>query len=193
MDDKITIGQLPEIPVVDDATLIPCEDTGTAYKTTGAQWRQFVNDAVADSVADASRYAGEADIAADRAENAASRASAAEDAVTNLQINSNVLSAGATPTLLKTTSAQGYTILTFGLAPGAVGPQGATGPRGAQGVQGPRGDTGTAVAVETSGMFYFSVDNNSASSTFGHLFLTYSGNDAPNMSIVDGHLIWTVS
>ena len=193
MDDKITIGQLPEIPAVDDVTLIPCEDTGTAYKTTGAQWRQFVNDAVADSVADASRYAGEADIAADRAENAASRASAAEDAVTNLQINSHVLSAGATPTLSKATSAQGYTILTFGLAPGAVGPQGATGPQGAQGVQGPKGDTGTAVAVETSGMFYFSVDNNSASSTFGHLFLTYSGNDAPNMSIVDGHLIWTVS
>ena len=89
------------------------------------------------------------------------------------------------------TGAQGPTGATG--APGATGPQGpkgdtgATGPQGPQGIQGPQGPTGTAVAVETQGMYYFNVDED------GHLILTYTGNDPPDFEIdEDGHLILTI-
>ena len=192
MADK-TIGQLPQINEVTDSTLIPVEDTGTAYHTTGADWKAFVQDAVADDVAAAEAAAVNAGNSASAASASASTAAAARDAVTGMQVTSSVLSAGATPTLSRSESG-GAVTLHFGLAPGAKGDQGAQGPRGAQGVQGPQGDTGTAVAVETSGMYYFHVDNNSSSPTFGHLFLTYTGSDAPDFEINNnGHLIWTVS
>lgn len=75
---------------------------------------------------------------------------------------------------------------------GPAGPQGPQGVQGPQGIQGPKGDTGTAVGVETQGVFYFWVDNDSESQTFGHLFLTYAGEEAPDFSINEqGHLIWT--
>ena len=74
-----------------------------------------------------------------------------------------------------------------------MGQQGPPGPPGSPGVPGPKGDTGMAVAVETAGMYYFNVDNDSTSPTFGHLMLTYSGDAAPNFSINEqGHLIWTI-
>ncbi len=72
-------------------------------------------------------------------------------------------------------------------ATGAQGQKGDTGPQGPQGVQGPPGPTGTAVAVETQGMYYFNVDED------GHLILTYTGNDPPDFEIdEDGHLILTI-
>lgn len=191
MADK-TIGQLPLISSIGDTALLPVEDSGTAYHTTGAGWKQFVQDAIATDVAAVAAAAQSAAADAASASQDADDAEAARLAIENMGVLSNVLSPGATPTLQKSETG-GIVTLTFGLAPGAVGPQGATGPQGPQGVQGPKGDTGTAVAVETSGMFYFSVDNDSSSQTYGHLKLTYSGSDAPNMSIVDGHLIWNVS
>lgn len=190
MADK-TIGQLPEIAEVTDQTLMPVEDSGTAYHTTGAEWKRFARAAIAEDVSDAEAAAESAAADATTASNAASSATAAKNAILAMQVDSEVLTAGATPTLSRSESG-GVVTLLFGLAPGAKGDQGVQGPQGLQGVQGPKGDTGTAVAVETSGMYYFSVDNDSSSPTFGHLFLTYSGNDAPNFSIVDGHLIWTV-
>lgn len=190
MADK-TIGQLPELAEVSDTSLLPVEESGTAYHTTGASWKSFVQNAVAALVALVEAAAGRADDDATRAETAAASALADATAIQGMGITSTVLEAGATPTLSKTESG-GSWLLNFGLAPGARGPAGQTGPAGPQGVQGPRGDTGTAVAVETSGMYYFNVDNDSSSPTFGHLFLTYSGDDAPDFSIVDGHLIWTV-
>jgi len=70
---------------------------------------------------------------------------------------------------------------------GPQGPKGDTGPQGPQGIQGPQGPQGTAVAVETEGMFYFNVDED------GHLILTYTGDDPPDFEIDEnGHLIWTV-
>lgn len=190
MADK-TIGQLPEISEVTDQTLMPVEDSGTAYHTTGAEWKRFVQAAVADDVEAAESAASRASSSATTASSAANAATAAKDAVTGMQINSHVLTPGSTPTLQRS-EVGGVVSLDFGLAPGQTGAQGVQGPQGPQGVQGPKGDTGTAVAVETSGMYYFSVDNDSSSPSFGHLFLTYSGDDAPNFSIVDGHLIWTV-
>ena len=79
-------------------------------------------------------------------------------------------------------------------ATGATGPAGPTGetgpvgPAGPQGIQGPPGPQGTAVGVETEGLFYFDVDED------GHLILTYTGNDPPNFEIDEdtGHLILTI-
>lgn len=49
------------------------------------------------------------------------------------------------------------------------------------------GKTGTGAAVETTGMFGFYIDGNT-----GNLMLSYSGNNAPNMSInSNGELIYT--
>lgn len=190
MADK-TIGQLPELAEISDTSLLPVEESGTAYHTTGASWKSFVQNAIASLVALVQSAADRADNDATRAETAAASASADKTAIQGMGVSSTVLSPGATPTLSKT-EIGGVWTLNFGLAPGATGSQGIQGPAGPQGVQGPKGDTGTAVAVETSGMYYFNVDNDSNSPTFGHLFLTYSGDDAPDFSIVDGHLIWTV-
>lgn len=187
-----TIGQLPELGEISDTSLLPVEESGTAYHTTGASWKSFVQNAIASLVALVQSAANRADDDATRAETAAASALADKTAIQGMGISSTVLDPGAAPTLSKTESGGVWT-LNFGLAPGATGSQGIQGPAGPQGVQGPRGDTGTAVAVETSGMYYFNVDNDSESPTFGHLFLTYSGEDAPDFSIVDGHLIWTIN
>ena len=49
------------------------------------------------------------------------------------------------------------------------------------------GKTGTGAVVETDGMFGFYIDGNT-----GNLMLSYSGNNAPNMSInSNGELIYT--
>lgn len=192
MADK-TIGQLPEISEVTDQTLIPVEDSGTAYHTTGSEWKRFVQAAVADDVEAAETAAQSAAADAASASSSAATATSAKNAILGMNVRSEVLSAGATPTLTRSESG-GVVTLLFGLAPGAKGDQGVQGPQGLQGVQGPKGDTGTAVAVETNGMYYFNVDNDSTSPTFGHLFLTYSGAEAPAFEIdANGHLIWTVS
>lgn len=212
MADK-TIGELPSIANVTDSSLIPVEQSGVAGKMTGAQFKawgataaQPAADAAAQSASQASQYAtnaansaaaasGSATTASTKATeagNSATAAAASRQAIENLGVASNTLDPGSAATVGKTVS-QGVVTLTFGIPRGATGSQGATGARGPQGVQGPKGDTGTAVAVETQGMYYFNVDNNSSSPTFGHLFLTYSGTEAPSFSInQQGHLIWTV-
>lgn len=49
------------------------------------------------------------------------------------------------------------------------------------------GKTGTGVTVETAGMFGFYIDNNT-----GDLMLSYSGSNAPNLSLnSNGELIYT--
>ena len=49
------------------------------------------------------------------------------------------------------------------------------------------GKTGTGAAVETAGMFGFYIDNNT-----GDLMLSYSGSNAPNLSLnSNGELIYT--
>ena len=210
MADK-TIGQLPNLGVISDASMLPVEEAGTAYHTTGEVWKNYVGDAaqaaIAGDLADAQAsaeqaysYKVDAEIAssnaaaaADSASNSANSAVAAKTAIDNLQVTSSTLAAGSDATVTKSTSG-GVTTFVFGIPRGDTGAQGSQGPRGPQGVQGPKGDTGTAVAVETTGMYYFHVDNNSASPTYGHLFLTYTGEDEPNFSINEnGHLIWTVS
>ena len=205
MADK-TIGELPSIANVTDASLIPVEQSGVAGKMTGAQFKAWgaaaaqpsadaaaqSAQAAAQSATNAGNSATSAAGSATSAGNSATAAAASRQAIENLGVASNTLDPGSAATVSKTVS-QGVVTLTFGLPRGATGSQGATGAQGPQGVQGPKGDTGTAVAVETQGMYYFNVDNDSSSPTFGHLFLTYTGQEAPSFSInQQGHLVWTV-
>ena len=169
MADK-TIGQLPELSEISDTSLLPVEESGTAYHTTGASWKSFVQNAIASLVALVQSAADRADNDATRAETAAASASADKTAIQGMGITSTVLSAGATPTLSKTESGGVWT-LNFGLAPGATGSQGIQGPAGPQGVQGPQGPAGgTAASIEAaSGIFSFAVNPQ------GHLIMTYAG------------------
>ena len=205
MADK-TIGELPAISALSASAMLPVEQNGVAGRVSGAQWAQYAIDSVSPEAA-AAEYAAanaansatlaseKATLAGNSATLAAASAASAEsdrEKIENMTVSATTLSAGASATVNKTTSG-GVAHLTFGIPRGATGAQGIQGPQGPQGVQGPKGDTGSAVAVETEGMYYFSVDNDSNSPTFGHLFLTYTGDSAPNFSINEnGHLIWTV-
>ena len=61
---------------------------------------------------------------------------------------------------------------------GDTGAQGAVGPQGAQGVEGPPGPQGiNGVTVAANGQYAFNVDER------GHLILSYTGEEAPNMHI----------
>lgn len=175
-----TIGDLPELSEISDTSLLPVEDSGTAYHTTGASWKSFVQAAIASLVALVQSAASRADDDAARAETAAASASADKTAIQGMGITSTVLSAGATPTLSKTESGGVWT-LNFGLAPGAKGDQGIQGPEGPQGLQGPPGPVSSAGAVEAAtGLFTFSIGNSTAQATLGepgHLLLTYAGSE----------------
>lgn len=239
MADK-TIGELPSIANVTDASLIPVEQSGAAGKMTGAQFKAWAAAAAQPSATAAAQSATAAagsastargkatEAAGSAADAAASAAEAAEyaddaedakEAVLNMGVESETLEPGS-PATVEKSSEGGVVTLTFGIPRGIQGPQGVQGPQGErgiqgpkgdtgstgpvgpqgpqgvqgpQGIQGPKGDTGTAVSVETQGMFYFWVDNDSESETFGHLFLNYAGEEAPNFSInEEGHLIWTM-
>ncbi len=205
MADK-TIGELPAIATLSDAAMLPVEQNGAAGRISGAQWKQYATDTVSEYVDTATAAAQTASDAAETATGSATSASNSADsanqsaitatnakqAILDMTVSAETVATGNPATVTKTESG-GVVLLTFGLPTGATGAQGERGPQGPQGVQGPKGDTGTAVAVPTEGMYYFSVDNNSESQTFGHLFLTYTGETAPNFSINnEGHLIWTV-
>lgn len=205
MADK-TIGQLPSIANVTDASLIPVEQSGVAGKMTGAQFKAWgaaaaqpsadaaaqSAQAAAQSATAAAGSAGTASGKATEAAGSAATATAAKQSILDMTVEVTTLDPGSSATVTKT-EVGGVAHLAFGIPQGATGSQGERGPAGPQGVQGPRGDTGTAVAVETQGMYYFNVDNDSSSPTFGHLMLTYSGDAAPDFSINEqGHLIWTI-
>lgn len=239
MADK-TIGELPSIANVTDASLIPVEQSGVAGKMTGAQFKAWAEAGASpyatqaaesatlagqkatlagNSASDAAGSASDAAASATEASGYADDAEDAKEAVLNMGVASETLEPGS-PATVEKTSEGGVVTLTFGIPRGLQGPQGDQGPQGIQGVQGPKGDTGstgpvgpqgpqgvqgpqgiqgpkgdtgTAVGVETQGVFYFWVDNDSESETFGHLFLNYAGEEAPNFSInEEGHLIWTM-
>lgn len=166
-----TIGQLEELAEISDTSLLPVQQSGTAYHTTGAAWKQWVRDAIASLVALVEAKSDQASDDATRAETAAASTAADRTAIEGMGISSTVLEAGATPTLSKQQGAGGVWTLEFGLAPGAVGPRGATGPQGLQGVQGIQGPPGgNAATVEAaSGLFSFAINPQ------GHLIMTYSG------------------
>lgn len=193
MADK-TIGQLPEIASISDASLLPVQESGTAYHATGSTWKAYVRAAIADLVDQVLASVSQADGDASRAEEAAESAESNKNTILGMTVSSTVLPAGSTPTLTKTIS-DGVWNLAFGLAPGAAGSTGATGPAGPQGVQGIQGPPGgnAASIVAASGLFYFSINSS------GHLIMTYSGDETdPNAWSVDsdttsptyGHLLY---
>lgn len=85
--------------------------------------------------------------ATEQAQNAAASAEealAAKNAIANLEVASETLPVGSTPTVSKSTTEEGNIKLTFGQSPGPQGPQGQTGPQGPAGPQGQAGATGPA-------------------------------------------------
>lgn len=198
MADK-TIGELPAVSQVTSGTLIPVEQSGVAGRMNGAQFQDWAvsgvspyvsqvqqsANAAATSATNAGLSATAAEDAADLAEASANSAEEARQAIEDMGVTSTTLDPGATPTVTKIVDQQGAVTLRFGLAPGAVGPQGATGPTGATGAQGPAGrDGSTPVVVPGDGQYAFHVDEN------GHLICTYVGDTAPDFEInANGHLI----
>ena len=195
-----TIGQLDELEEITDTSLLPVEQSGTAYHTTGAAWKTWCQNAISAMVALVQSLVGRIDDDASRAENAAANAAADKNAISNMTVSSTVLPAGSTPTLVKQSSGDTWNLL-FGLAPGAQGPQGPTGPAG------PQGDTQiinynntyqTASVQPSEGTIYFSINDQ------GHLILTYAAggtidpNNPPYSIDYDegsptyGHLLWSV-
>lgn len=118
-----TIGSLPGTETVDDASLFVAEQDGEAVKVTGAQWKAFAQAAVQTQVSEAAQSAAEAE--------------AAREAIENMDVSATSAS-GDTPTVTKTVSESGAVTLTFGLIPGATGPEGPPGPKG---------DTGTGLDI----------------------------------------------
>ena len=71
MPGESTIGQLPELDVIVDDSLLLTEDSNVAYKIAGSVLKQYVSDAamaaIADDVAAAAGSASRAETAANNA------------------------------------------------------------------------------------------------------------------------------
>lgn len=74
----VTIGSLPGVTSLDDSSLIPAEQQGDSVKITGAQFKEFAQNAVSSYVSQAST---QAQAAANSASQAAESASEAQTAV----------------------------------------------------------------------------------------------------------------
>ena len=150
MADK-TIGELPSIANVTDASLIPVEQGGVAGKMTGAQFKAWGAAAAqpyaTQAAQSATAAAGSASAASSKASEAAGSATAAENAknaILDMNVESTTLSPGSDASVTKTSSG-GVVKLTFGIPrgnTGATGPTGPQGPKGIQGIKGDKGDTG---------------------------------------------------
>lgn len=193
MPGDVTIGELPALNTVNDATLLVAEDANTAYKVAGSVLKEYVGNAAMSAIADdvasvdadmqrAERIASDVALssqaalaAAASAQAAAAAADASQQAIEDLGVDCEVLQPSDTPTVTKTVDQQGGITLIFGLVPGPAGPVGATGSTGATG---PAGATGTAIGVEvtglTDGLIWFAIDNNPSSPTYGHLIASYN-------------------
>ena len=151
------------------------------FKGTEDEWieeqRVYVEQALA-AATQAQNYAANANAYAYQAAGSASAAEAAAVTAANAVQHPPKINAGGTWDLWT-----GAAYVTTGFpSRGEQGPQGIQGP---EGQQGPRGSD--AVAVETQGMFYFSV------SAAGDLICTYTGDTAPDFEIDEnGDLILTM-
>ena len=117
MADK-SIGSLPPITDLDDASLLVVEQQGAAGKLTGAQFKEFAKVGVEQYVEDAQSAAQEALAASqqaleavsqigtsvDEAQTAATEAEAAQQAIENMTVSSETLTAGSSATVTKTTT-----------------------------------------------------------------------------------------
>ena len=199
------VSSLPKASQITPETLLPVFVPGSstpAQAATGEQFAEFAKEsgkaAVTAEVNKAASHALSAEKSAQsavtseksaaqsayRAEQNAANAQDAREAIENMEVRANTLSAGAVATVRKE-MVNGVVRLTYGIPEGK---QGATGPAGAEGKQGPPGPQGiNGVAVAADGQYAFNVNAE------GHLILSYTGDTAPNMRINDaGHLILTI-
>ncbi len=129
MADK-NIGMLPQVPQLDDESLMVVEQQGTAMKMTGRQFKNFGKIGVLEEVQD---YVNDAQQAAQEAVNAVK-------AVTDMTVSASTLESGEPATVGKTTQGGVYH-LAFGL------PRGERGEPGPEGKRGPAGPPGTGLKI----------------------------------------------
>ena len=116
MADK-RINELDAISSLSDDSLFVAEQSGSAGKVTGLQFKNFAKaaaEAYAESAANSATAASES---ASSASSAASSATAAQSAIENMTVSSETLGAGAVATVTKTEAA-GVVNLEFGLPQG---------------------------------------------------------------------------
>ena len=124
MADK-NIGMLPQVPQLDDESLMVVEQQGAAMKMTGRQFKDFGKTGLLEEFQD---YV-------DEARQAAEEAKGAVKAVADMTVSASTLESGAPATVRKTLQSGVYH-LAFGLPRGARGEPGPEGPRGPRGLPG---------------------------------------------------------
>lgn len=129
MADK-NIGMLPQVPQLDDESLMVVEQQGTAMKMTGRQFKDFGKTGLQEEFQD---YV-------DEARQAAEEAAGAVKAVTDMTVSAGTLESGESATVRKTMQ-NGVYHLSFGL------PRGERGEPGPEGKRGPAGPPGTGLKI----------------------------------------------
>lgn len=132
MPDK-NIGSLPQVPTLDDSSLMVVEQQGQAMKMTGAQFKEFGKQGL---VADMQGYVNAAQQAAEEAQGAV-------DAVLDMTVEAHNLENSQNATVSKSMK-NGVFNLDFGLP---RGPEGKQGPEGKEGQRGPKGDPGNGLKI----------------------------------------------
>ena len=140
MADK-RIDELDAISSLSDDSLFVAEQSGSAGKVTGLQFKNFAKEAAVAYAESAANSATAASESASAASSAANSATAAKSAIENMTVSSKTLATGAAATVTKTETA-GVVNLEFGLPRGAKGDKGETGATGPQGPKGATGATG---------------------------------------------------
>ena len=116
MADK-RIDELDAISSLSDDSLFVAEQSGSAGKVTGLQFKNFAKAAAESYAKSAASSATAASASASAASSAASSATAAQSAIENMTVSSETLGAGAAATVTKTEDA-GVVNLEFGLPQG---------------------------------------------------------------------------
>jgi len=124
------IGALPQIPQLDDESLMVAEQQGQAMKVTGAQFKEFGRQAVVTQVQGL----------VDQAQAAASEAVSAASAVTDMTVEAHASPEATVSKSMK----DGKVNLSFGLPRGE---KGEPGPEGKEGPRGPRGEPGNGLTI----------------------------------------------
>lgn len=143
MADK-RIDELDAISSLSDDSLFVAEQSGSAGKVTGLQFKNFAKAAAESFAESAASSATAASESASAASSAASSATAAQSAIENMTVSSKTLATGAAATVTKTETA-GVVNLEFGL------PRGAKGDKGDTGDTGPKGETGATGGIGPQG------------------------------------------
>lgn len=127
------IGSLPQVPNLNDESLMVVEQQGQAMKMTGAQFKDFGRQSV---VAEVQEYV-------DEAQQAAEDAVKAVQSVAGMTVSAHDLEHGEAATVTKTIQNDVFH-LDFGLPQGK---QGIPGPEGKEGPRGPKGEMGSGLKI----------------------------------------------